>query len=88
MIVLTTTKGTNTMNNSILAHLVTIPGNPSSRWPEHGCVAWLDRQDRYCGKPRTYGWLCTRHRTVAVKRYEKQATEIKERLDALKAAKA
>lgn len=38
--------------------------------PEQGCPAWIESADRQCGKPNTEGYLCKRHHTVAVRRYE------------------
>lgn len=38
--------------------------------PEQGCPAWIESADRQCGKPNKEGYLCMRHHTVAVRRYE------------------
>ena len=37
------------------------------RWGA-SCPAWIESADRKCGKPRTEGYLCKRHHTVAVRR--------------------
>ena len=36
-----------------------------------GCMAWIEVSDRRCGKTPAEGYLCTRHHTVAVRRWEK-----------------
>ena len=36
-----------------------------------GCMAWIEASDRRCGKTPAEGYLCTRHHTVAVRRWEK-----------------
>lgn len=45
-------------------------GAPGS-WGD-GCAAWIDSRDEQCNKPRTEGYLCSRHHTVAVRRMEGQ----------------
>jgi len=37
-----------------------------------GCVAWVDSKDHQCDKPRKEGFLCARHHTVAVRRWESE----------------
>ena|SRR5699024_9176068 len=45
-------------------------GQPRS-WVD-GCAAWVDSKDQQCGKPRTEGYLCTRHHKVAQRHLEKK----------------
>ena len=45
-------------------------GSPAS-WGD-GCAAWVDSKDQQCGKPRTEGYLCTRHNKVALRHLEKK----------------
>lgn len=35
------------------------------------CVAWVESRDAECGKDATNGFLCSRHTTVAKRRWEK-----------------
>lgn len=37
-----------------------------------GCMAWIEASGRRCGKTPAEGYLCTRHHTVAVRRWEKE----------------
>lgn len=43
------------------------------------CAAWIDSQDRICGRPVVAPWLCKRHETVARRRVEKGAAHARER---------
>src|SRR5699024_9789838 len=45
-------------------------GQPRS-WVD-GCAAWVDSRDEQCGKPRSEGYLCARHHTVATRHLEKK----------------
>lgn len=38
---------------------------------ERGCPAWIDSADRGCGRTPAHDYLCKRHHTVALRRYEK-----------------
>lgn len=44
---------------------------PPDRWGET-CVAWVESRDAECGKDVKHGFLCSRHATVANRRWEKQ----------------
>ncbi len=39
-----------------------------------GCVAWVDKSDRRCGKDAP-GYLCTRHETVARRRWDAEVAK-------------
>lgn len=40
--------------------------------PHHGCCAWVESRDSQCGKtPLENQMLCNRHKTIALKRHEK-----------------
>ena len=60
---------------------------PIENWPPN-CVAWVESKDEECGKPRTKGYLCNRHHTVAEKRFEKHVSEIQARNTRIKESKA
>lgn len=54
-----------------LARSVTIGGLSGDRIlaaANHGCAAWVDSRDSFCGQKRHEGMLCKRHHGVAVKR--------------------
>ena len=53
-----------------LASMVAI--TPPDEWGEK-CVAWVESRDTECSKDTTNGFLCSRHTTVAKRRWEKQA---------------
>lgn len=49
----------------------TLALGPPRSWVD-GCAAWVDSRDEQCGKPRKEGFLCARHHTVAVRRWESE----------------
>ena|SRR5699024_2448858 len=49
----------------------TLALGPPRSWMD-GCAAWVDSRDEQCGKPRTEGYLCTRHNKVATRHLEKK----------------
>ena len=49
----------------------TLALGPPRSWVD-GCAAWVDSRDEQCGKPRREGFLCARHHTVAVRRWESE----------------
>lgn len=55
--------------DQVLASMVAI--TPPDRWEEK-CVAWVESRDTECGKDTQHGFLCSRHTTVAKRRWEKQ----------------
>lgn len=57
-----------TNRDSVLASMVAI--TPPDRWGKR-CVAWVESRDAECGKEATNGFLCSRHATVAKRRWEK-----------------
>lgn len=52
----------------VLASMVAI--TPPDRWGKR-CVAWVESRAAECGKDTTNGFLCSRHTTVAKRRWEK-----------------
>ena len=38
-------------------------GIDSDRWPNDGCVAWINSRDTWCRRPTTTDRLCARHRS-------------------------
>ena len=71
-----------------LARTVTIGGLSGDRIlaaANHGCAAWVDSRDSFCGKPPHEGMLCKRHHGIAVKRL---ATEIERRREKAEAVRA
>ena len=58
-----------TNRDRALASMVAI--TPPGRWGKQ-CVAWVESRDTECGKDTKHGFLCSRHTTVAKRRWEKQ----------------
>lgn len=58
-----------TSSDRALASMVTL--SPPDGWGEK-CVAWVESRDTECGKDVKHGFLCSRHTTVAKRRWEKQ----------------
>lgn len=50
-----------------------------------GCMAWIEASDRRCGRAPGEGFLCARHHTVAVRRWEKD--QAKQEARAVEAAR-
>ena len=50
-----------------------------------GCAAWVDSKDHQCDKPRREGFLCARHHTVAVRRWESEKRKKKAQQERLEA---
>lgn len=61
-----------TNRDRVLASMVAI--TPPDGWGEK-CVAWVESRDTECGKDRKHGFLCSRHATVAKRRWEKHAAK-------------
>lgn len=50
--------------------------------PERGCPAWIESADRVCGRPPAHDYLCKRHHTVALRRWDSAVTRNAERAQA------
>ena len=56
----------------------TLALDPPRSWVD-GCAAWVDSRDEQCGKPRSEGYLCTRHHKVATRHLERKRAAAEKR---------